>query len=48
MCELMALGSCNFTTLCDIPVKEVVKCLGIKISKNKDVWNEINFTPIIS
>lgn len=46
-CELMALGSCNFPAICNIPVKEVVKYLGIKISKNKEVRNELNFTPII-
>ncbi len=46
-CELLALKTCNISSICDIPVKDCVTYLGILISKDREARCDLNFNPII-
>ncbi len=46
-CEIMQLKNNNLSTVCNIPVKNMVNYLGIKISKNTDTMVNLNSIPVI-
>ena len=46
-CELLQIKSCKVQTICNIPIKEEVKYLGILISKDQKTKCPLNFSPII-
>ncbi len=43
----MQLKNNNLSTVCNIPVKNMVNYLGIKISKNTDTMVNLNSIPVI-
>uniref|UniRef100_A0A669EC77 Reverse transcriptase domain-containing protein n=1 Tax=Oreochromis niloticus TaxID=8128 RepID=A0A669EC77_ORENI len=45
-CELMAIKECSKTALCNIPIKQEVRYLGIIITKNQERITQ-NFYPIL-
>ena len=46
-CELLALKNCIASSISNIPVKDSVTYLGIKINKNQNARCSLNFDPII-
>lgn len=44
---LFPLKTCNHNNIFDIPVKELVDYLGIKICKDQKERNNLNFTPTL-
>uniref|UniRef100_A0A8C6NVQ2 Reverse transcriptase domain-containing protein n=1 Tax=Nothobranchius furzeri TaxID=105023 RepID=A0A8C6NVQ2_NOTFU len=44
-CELMAIKDCSKTTMCNIPIKQEVRYLGIIITKNQESRITQNFYP---
>lgn len=47
-CELLPLNKCDVNSILNIPVKDVVTYLGIKITKNAKSIKDLNYTPIIN
>ncbi len=46
-CEILQLKNNNLCTVCNIPLKNMVNYLGIKISKTTDTMVNLNFIPVI-
>lgn len=46
-CELLAIKTCNHTSLHGIPVKEAVTYLGVVITKDENERSKLNFEPTI-
>ncbi len=46
-CELLPVGNCLESLICNIPVRESVNYLGIKIIKNDKIRCPSNFLPVI-
>jgi predicted transcriptional regulator YheO len=46
-CELFVLKRCDLNSVCNIPVKNVITYLGIKVSKDQKEMGNFNFSPIV-
>ena len=43
-CEILSLHKCNDAVICNIPVKETVKYLGVIVTKNLIARQHLNFS----
>ena len=46
-CELWALKWCDLNSKCNIPVKDMITYLGIKVCKDQKEKDNLNVSPIV-